>query len=386
MRWRLFVITFLVLLFMTYPLIGSVLSNVKVTGVSLDQNNLVVEKNGEAILTATVKPKDATNKEVLWESSDPLVVDVLPSPDLSAKIRAKSAGTAVITVITKDGKRQDQCNVEVIVLMRSLSLDFNKATLNPSEELILNVQIMPPDTTNQELIWQSTNPGFASVVPVDLRTTVATNQQGKVTAHREGETTIIVRSVENNSITAQYSVTVSASAQEADNTGQPQPTAKQTENIDHASPIDSDQSLGLTKTGHSVYWLIGLSVLLLLAVLIFIIFYLNRQKAILPVKAIKAVSGHFAGQTFSLFKDQLAIGRDAEQVQVAYPQSNQQISRKHCVLKYDRPNNKYILLDASTNGTFLSNGERLTPGKQYILMPGERFYLADPAELFEVLS
>ena len=72
---------------------------VPVTGVTLDKTSLELIAGDSATLTATVAPEKATNKNVTWTSSDTLVATV----DASGRVVAVKAGSAVITVITKDG-------------------------------------------------------------------------------------------------------------------------------------------------------------------------------------------------------------------------------------------------------------------------------------------
>ncbi len=110
----------------------------------------------------------------------------------------------------------------------------------------------------------------------------------------------------------------------------------------------------------------------------------TRAKQAQPRLALKGISGNFAGKTIELVEGQLIIGRDPRLAQLVYPQANEEISRKHCTVRFDQRSQKFALEDSSSNGTFLSSNEKLEPGKTYFLNPGERFYLADPKEVFEV--
>ncbi len=103
-----------------------------------------------------------------------------------------------------------------------------------------------------------------------------------------------------------------------------------------------------------------------------------------PRPVVKGVAGRFAGQTIELTEGMLIIGRDPRLAQLVYPLSSEEISRKHCTLRFDDKTQKFVLEDSSSNGTFLSSNQRLDPDKPYYLNPGERFYLADPKEVFEV--
>ncbi|WP_430383875.1 FHA domain-containing protein [Anoxynatronum buryatiense] len=106
--------------------------------------------------------------------------------------------------------------------------------------------------------------------------------------------------------------------------------------------------------------------------------------AVTPGPGIKGISGHFAGQSVEFVNGQLTIGRDPRMAHLVYPQSFEEISRKHVTIRFDDKTRQFVLEDSSSNGTFLSSSEQLDSGKPYYLKPGDRFYLADPKEVFEL--
>lgn len=69
--------------------------------------SLVVGAN--ETLTATVAPTNATDKTVTYKSSDTSVATV----DSTGKVSGVKAGTADITVTTKDGSKTAKCTVTV---------------------------------------------------------------------------------------------------------------------------------------------------------------------------------------------------------------------------------------------------------------------------------
>ena len=73
-------------------------ASVAVTGVTLNASSGEVEKGGTVTLTATVSPDNASNKTVLWTSSDPNIASVT-----NGVVTALSAGTADIVATTEDG-------------------------------------------------------------------------------------------------------------------------------------------------------------------------------------------------------------------------------------------------------------------------------------------
>ena len=70
---------------------------VTVTGVTLSNTNLTMEPGKQTVLSVTVLPSDASNKNVTWSSSDPAVVTVAAT----GKVTAVAPGTALITVTTE---------------------------------------------------------------------------------------------------------------------------------------------------------------------------------------------------------------------------------------------------------------------------------------------
>lgn len=82
---------------------------VAVTGVSLSAASATLEIDETKKLTETVKPGNATNKNVTWTSSAPDIADV----DNSGTVTAKAAGTATITVTTADGGKTATCKITV---------------------------------------------------------------------------------------------------------------------------------------------------------------------------------------------------------------------------------------------------------------------------------
>jgi hypothetical protein len=83
--------------------------DVAATGVALNKEALTITTGKTATLTATVSPEEATNKNVMWESSDLSVATV----DADGVVTANSAGTATITATTEDGGFTATCAVTV---------------------------------------------------------------------------------------------------------------------------------------------------------------------------------------------------------------------------------------------------------------------------------
>lgn len=133
-----------------YQGIGSITASeapevVAVTSVSLGKNTLSIKKGESAILTATVKPSNATNQSVKWSTSNSNVTVS------NGEVTGKAVGTSVVTVTTDDGGYTAQCTVNVAentvdpseshTELESLSVDGN---------CYFDTEILPDQNTNTE--------------------------------------------------------------------------------------------------------------------------------------------------------------------------------------------------------------------------------------------
>jgi len=93
----------------------TVLAPVAVTDVTLNKSATTLLVGWKETLTATVAPEDATNKNIVWSSSNASVATVK-----NGVVTAVAKGTADITVTTVDGNHEATCKVKV-----------NPAAINP---------------------------------------------------------------------------------------------------------------------------------------------------------------------------------------------------------------------------------------------------------------
>jgi hypothetical protein len=93
-----------------------------VAKVELSHGNLYLVAGESATLTVTVSPDDATDKSVIWSTSNPAVATV----SNQGEVTAVAAGEAIITVSTPDGSIQASCKVTVLSNAESASISFEK--------------------------------------------------------------------------------------------------------------------------------------------------------------------------------------------------------------------------------------------------------------------
>lgn len=73
---------------------------VDVESLVLDQNTVILPAGTQSAIKATIIPENATDKTLIWESTNPTVADI----DNNGIVTAKSAGPAIITVKSANGK------------------------------------------------------------------------------------------------------------------------------------------------------------------------------------------------------------------------------------------------------------------------------------------
>jgi len=161
--------------------------------ITLDKNNLELFEGDSEKLTATVSPDTAN---VIWTSSDESIATVDQNGNVTAikegviTVTAQVANTNLIAECIVTVKKQGNAESE------SITLDRNILELLEGSQDKLTATISPEDSANKKVIWSSSDESIATV-----------DQNGNVTAIREGETTIIAK-VENTDLVATATVIV----------------------------------------------------------------------------------------------------------------------------------------------------------------------------------
>ena len=84
-------------------------TEIPVTGVTVEPEHLTLKVGETKHLEAVVEPQNATNRNVRWESSDPLVAVV----DKNGVVTAVGEGTVLVKVTTEDGACTAVCSITV---------------------------------------------------------------------------------------------------------------------------------------------------------------------------------------------------------------------------------------------------------------------------------
>ena len=131
------------------------------TFIALNKTSASLKATETLTLAATVLPENATNKSVIWKSSNEAVAVV----DENGEVTAVAVGEAIITATTADGSNLSAtCKVTVIpTLAVSIELDQTEASVEEKSDLQLTATILPEHTTNKEVAWSSSKKVIATV-------------------------------------------------------------------------------------------------------------------------------------------------------------------------------------------------------------------------------
>ena len=164
----------------------------KVTQIILNAETLTLENGETDTLTATVLPENASNKNVIWSTTNEDIVSVN-----NGTIQAVSPGTAKITAEAADGSGlKATCTVTVNQKVTGITLNKTNTTILNGQTDALTATIQPGNASNKNINWSSSN------------TSVATVNNGTIRAVGRGTTTITAEAADGSGIKATCTVTV----------------------------------------------------------------------------------------------------------------------------------------------------------------------------------
>lgn len=161
------------------------------------EDELAVDKT--LTLTATVIPSDATDSKVTFRSSNETIATV----NSSGEVKGISKGK--VTIYASAGKITKKIPLNIKVETAAININNTYLVMKPKDTYKLNANVTPSEA-NQSITYRSVDEEIATV-----------NQNGAVTAHSLGSTTIIVS---NGDTSAAVSVIVNQSDEHINDTQQ----------------------------------------------------------------------------------------------------------------------------------------------------------------------
>ena len=178
-------------------IIGDIPVEHPIKNIVLNHTSLAMNSYTEGKLTATIKPDNASVKEVIYTSSNEDVVTII---DNTGKFMTLEAGTATITATAADGSGvKATCKVSVTeeIKVESITLNKKESTIKVGSTQSLTVTINPSNATMKSLTWKSSNPKVATV-----------DEHGVVTGISAGTATITATATDGSGVKTSCKVTI----------------------------------------------------------------------------------------------------------------------------------------------------------------------------------
>ena len=153
-------------------------STIAVTGVTLNKSTLTLDRGTTVTLTAAVAPTNATDKTVLWDTSDSSIATV----DAHGIVKALKKGTALITATA--GGKTATCVVTVAVPSTKVKLNTKTVYMVKGKSLKVKATMTPSDTTDTLAVSNTKN----TVATASLKKNIIT-----IKAKKAGKTIITVK-------------------------------------------------------------------------------------------------------------------------------------------------------------------------------------------------
>lgn len=165
----------------------------RVTSLRINRDKTTIYAGDTLQVTSTASPATASNQEVIWASSDESVASI----DKDGLITALDRGTTVITATAVDGsEKTTSFTLTVKKYVSAITLDKEKLTLYVGERGTVKQTVLPEDANDRNVIWQSSDPGVATV------------SNGTITGVKAGTTTITCTARDGSNISKTCEVTV----------------------------------------------------------------------------------------------------------------------------------------------------------------------------------
>ena len=141
---------------------------------TLSEETLELRRFRTRILKADISPADATDRKVIWSSSDPSVAQVT-----GGRVKGVSSGSCDIRCSSDDGRLNASCRVTVFWPTQYVRLSERNVTMSPEEKIQIRTTVYPADADNTDVVWSSSDARIASV-----------DSEGTVTAALGGDCVI----------------------------------------------------------------------------------------------------------------------------------------------------------------------------------------------------
>lgn len=125
-----------------------------VSNIAVNAKEKTLKVGESCILTVTVNPFDANNKNIVWTSSDSTIASVD-----NGKVVALNPGVVKITAASEENADlSDYCEITVTQPATGIELNYTTYTFDAiGQSLDLVATVLPANATNQKVMWKSSD-------------------------------------------------------------------------------------------------------------------------------------------------------------------------------------------------------------------------------------
>ena len=157
-----------------------------VSSITLSETDKFMNVGATGRLIATVGTTTATNRNVIWSSSDNSICYV----DANGNLSAESVGNAVITATAADGSGVTaSCIVRVVNPVTGIEIVPSTVRLLVGDSKKVTANVYPENATIKDVTWTSSNESIATV-----------DEDGEIFALSTGKVKITATSQDGNNI------------------------------------------------------------------------------------------------------------------------------------------------------------------------------------------
>ena len=149
-------------------------TKVEVTDIEISDYEDELNVDSILNLSVTILPKDATDTDVTYQSSNPQIATVNSSGEV------KGIAPGEVTISISAGKVTKQAKIKVKIATKAISLNSDYQVMKPNDTFQIKAQVHPADASGK-LTYKSLDVEVAEV-----------SSAGKITAKASGNTAIIV--------------------------------------------------------------------------------------------------------------------------------------------------------------------------------------------------
>ena len=167
--------------------------DIPIESINISVQNPMLQKGEDTKLQVTIHPQEASNNKLEYISSNPQVATI----DNEGNIKAISSGTTIITVKSPEYGVQSEIQIQVYSKVTGIMIDQKDINMVVGDNFKINAYIEPDDANNKNVIYKSGNEEIATI-----------DENGIITANKEGNTIVTISSEENNEIKQECKLTV----------------------------------------------------------------------------------------------------------------------------------------------------------------------------------